>query len=193
MFIWMSGIYGYYALYVNIPNLSNNVFTNTSLASLSEAPSFPYLVVATLLTSWKSSLMIIQLIAGLSCFAIGFLPVEYNKLSIAAYMLGIFIFNTIGLQLWLVTAEVYPTNLRSQAVSVCSGVARLITLSSPFISKLSTVWRPLPMFIVGTTSLISFCLSHFLPESQDIELPQTLNQAFQIEYYQIETNTSESN
>ena len=181
-FIWISGLYGYYALYVNIPSLSNNVFANTSLACLSEAPSLIYMAAATLVTSRKSALMVVQLFAGLCCFAVGFIAKYYIKWVTASYMLGIFAFNAIGLQLWLITAEVYPTNLRSQAVSICSGVARLITLSSAFISELSSIWGPLPMVIVGTSSLISACLTYFLPESQDIELPQTLKEAFQIEY-----------
>ena len=183
IFIWTSGTYGYYALLVSVPNLSINTFVNTALAASSEGPpSLIFMAVATLLGSRKSGMIVLQVLAGLCCLVIGFLPkAHFTELVTASYMVGIFAFNAIGLQLWLVTAEVYPTNLRSQAVSICSGVARVITLSSAFIAELSTIWRPLPMLLIGTSSLISSILTYFLPESQDIELPHTFNQAFQNE------------
>ena len=63
-------------------------------------------------TSRKTSLTVILSLGGLSCLAVGFIPVGHVVESIAAYMVGIFAFDALVLQLWLVTAEVYPTNLR---------------------------------------------------------------------------------
>ena len=40
------------------------------------------------------------------------------------------------------------------------------------------------MVTIGMISLLSSLLTYFLPESQDTELPQTMNEAFQHEHHE---------
>ena len=77
------------------------------------------------------------------------------------------------------TAEMFPTNLRNQAVGACSTVSRLFGLLAPFVSQLAVFWKPLPMLILGVPSLISACLSFFLPETKYMSLPTTMKDAEQ--------------
>ena len=43
---------------------------------------------------------------------------------------------------WLYTSELYPTNLRTQAIGTCSMIARV------FIESLAKIWQPLPLFVL---------------------------------------------
>ena len=87
---------------------------------------------------------------------------------------------------WLITAELYPTNLRSQAVGTCSTVARLFGLVAPFVARLAIVWKPLPMLILGVPSIFAAFLAYFIPETKHIELPTTMKDADELETNKLE-------
>ena len=72
------------------------------------------------------------------------------------------------------TAELYPTNLRSQAVGTCSMVARIFGLVCPFVANLALIWKPLPMVVLGLPSLLAAFSAYFLPETKGKELPQNM-------------------
>jgi len=79
---------------------------------------------------------------------------------------------------WLITAELYPTNLRGQALGTCSTVARVVGLVCPFVSNLAVFWEPLPMVALGATAAIAGFLSLIiLPETSKQGLPQNMAEA----------------
>ena len=71
-------------------------------------------------------------------------------------------FSAIG----LITRELYPTNIRNQAVGVFMALSRVFAICSPFMSKLSCIWKPLPMLMIGLAYMCLSCLSFFLPETK---------------------------
>ena len=77
----------------------------------------------------------------------------------------------------MMTAELYPTNLRSQAVGTCSMVARIFGLVCPFVANLAIFWKPLPMLVLGLPSLLAAFSAYFLPETKGKELPQNMKDA----------------
>lgn len=72
------------------------------------------------------------------------------------------------------TVELYPTNLRSQAVGFCSMCARIFGLVVPFVANLAMFWKPLPMLVLGLPSLVAGASAYFLPETKGKELPQNM-------------------
>ena len=72
----------------------------------------------------------------------------------------------------LISAELYPTNLRGQAVGIGSTVARIFGMVTPFIAKLSGYWKPLPMVLLGALSVVAALLVYFLPDTKNENLPQ---------------------
>ena len=82
---------------------------------------------------------------------------------------------------FLVTSELYPTNLRSQAVGTCSFISRIVCLLAPFIAPLARLWQPLPLLVLGVPAIISGCLNIKLPETKELNLPQTMEEAQKIE------------
>ena len=71
------------------------------------------------------------------------------------------------------TSELYPTNLRSQAVGFSSMVARAFCMCTPFLGHVAKLWEPAPMVIIGVPLLISGLCVLRLPETLNKELPQT--------------------
>ena len=85
------------------------------------------------------------------------------------------------LLVWLITTELYPTNLRSQALGTCSMVARLFGIVCPFVANLAIFWKPLPMLALGIPSLMSaFLVMTFLPETAGKELPQNMLEGIEL-------------
>ena len=112
---------------------------------------------------------------------LAFIPKIYRTAIIVFYLVGKCFSDASFLVVWLVTAELYPTNLRNQAVGTCSTISRVFGLVAPFVARLAVYWSPLPMLILGVPSLFSACLVYFLPETKYIELPATMKDADELE------------
>ena len=68
---------------------------------------------------------------------------------------------------YLITSELYPTNLRSQAVGSASTISRVFSLIVPYMGPLAKIWTPFPMVVIGI-------LVMKLPETCNKNLPQTV-------------------
>ena len=82
---------------------------------------------------------------------------------------------------YLITTELYPTNLRVQALGMSSAMARIFCACAPFLSPLAKIWHPLPMLIVGVPIILSGMLASRLPETYNEDLPQTIRGASALE------------
>ncbi|KAJ8047583.1 Organic cation transporter protein [Holothuria leucospilota] len=89
------------------------------------------------------------------------------KLSITASFNSIFVY----------TAELYPTPIRSVSLSVCSMSGRVGGIVFPFILLLGNVWSHLPVIIAGAIALMSGMSILFLPETRHSSLPDTMEEA----------------
>ena len=89
---------------------------------------------------------------------------------------------------WVVTAELYPTNLRSQALGLCSTIARIFSLLCPFIATLAAYWQPLPMLVLGVPGIIAGGLAFLIPQTNQVALPQNMKDTFNKEEDIIETD-----
>ena len=74
----------------------------------------------------------------------------------------------------MITSELYPTNLRSQAVGTASSISRIFCICAPFLGPLAKIYPWLPMVIIGTPVLVTALLVLKLPETCNRILPQTV-------------------
>ncbi|CAL1540067.1 unnamed protein product, partial [Lymnaea stagnalis] len=84
--------------------------------------------------------------------------------------------------IWLFSAELFPTVLRSSGLSSGSFFARMGGLISPYIANLGSqddgvVIQILPLMIFGALSLIAGALAYLLPETKNARLPETIAEA----------------
>ena len=82
---------------------------------------------------------------------------------------------------YLITMELYPTNMRTQALGTCSAFSRIFCALAPFLRPLAGYWQPLPMLMVGVPVICSGLLAMKLPETYNQDLPQTIKGAIDLE------------
>ena len=80
--------------------------------------------------------------------------------------------------MYVYSAEIFPTVVRAVGVGSSSVFARVGGMVAPFVGSLDKVISPtFPIAIFGLTSLLSGCLVLMLPETKDLKLPDTLEEA----------------
>ncbi|ESN92020.1 hypothetical protein HELRODRAFT_90057 [Helobdella robusta] len=169
-----SGSFVYYGLSLNATSISGDPYLNFFLSALVEVPAYALAV------PLLSRLGRIQPISG--CYlAVGLLM--FISIFISNDIL-VTILSTLGKGLmtcgygmvYITTAELYPTRLRSIGFGTCIISARFAATLAPFTSDLLAVWRHLPSILFSAIALISSCLVQFLPDASDQPLPQTLEE-----------------
>ena len=76
------------------------------------------------------------------------------------------------------TAEMFPTEIRSTAVGTSSTCARIGGILAPQVAFLASTWKPLPLLVMGGSALIGGILALFLlPETLGTALPETMEDA----------------
>ena len=123
------------------------------------------------------SLTISHTILGWSCIGLAFIPSENRYAVLVVYILANIVASVSFNLVYLMTCELYPTNLRSQAVGSASTISRVFCAVAPYLGLLAKIYRPLPMLVIGVVILISAVLSFFLPETYRKKLPQTMENA----------------
>ena len=63
---------------------------------------------------------------------------------------------------------------------MCSTISRVFGLFAPFVTGLATYWKPLPMFAMGIPIILFASFIFLLPETMDVNLPQTMDEAISI-------------
>jgi hypothetical protein len=59
-------------------------------------------------------------------------------------------------------------------------ISRAFTLCVPFVSSLAIYWAPLPMVALGIPTILAGILALVLPETAGKDLPQTIQEADQV-------------
>ena len=96
-----------------------------------------------------------HLTLGISALVLAFVPKSETGAVLAFYLIGKFAAGAGFNMVYLYTGEIFPTNLRSQAIGLCSMVSRVFCLCAPFLAPLANYWQPLPMLILGVPTAIS--------------------------------------
>nr|CAH7722372.1 unnamed protein product [Callosobruchus chinensis] len=90
----------------------------------------------------------------------------FGKMAITASYGAVYIFST----------EQFPTVIRNAGLGAGSTCARLGSIIAPYINILTHVWKPLPLLIFGSLSLLGGIISLVLPETLNKKLPETIEE-----------------
>ena len=77
---------------------------------------------------------------------------------------------------YLMTAELFPTPLRQQALSVCSCAARVGAIFGPFLGFLNNIFPDLTLIMMTGLGCVVMGLSLILPETKGKALPATIEE-----------------
>ncbi|XP_018329064.1 organic cation transporter protein isoform X2 [Agrilus planipennis] len=176
-FNWISCGFCFYGVAQYMGRLAGNIFINVALSGAVQIPG-------TICTVWfiqilgrRNTLLIADLIAGISIFLIVVVPPDYSW---ATTLLGcnsmfwlVMCFGT----LYVYSGELFPTTLRNAGIGFASLTARFGSMVSPFIMGLSSTSKWIPPTLFGVVPLIGACLCFFLPETKNLPLPDTVAEA----------------
>ncbi len=172
---FVSSTFAYYALALNVGSLNGNVFVNFAFSVLCDVPSLAYIYWFFNRVGRRSSIVAAQIVLFICCLGLAFTPKGRFALIMGFYLVGKAGANTTLLGIWFYSAELYPTNLRSQALGTCSLIARILALLAPFMTSLGELWAPAPMVSMGAPAIVSAALLLALPETKDMSLIETTN------------------
>ncbi|XP_072036718.1 organic cation transporter protein-like [Amphiura filiformis] len=175
MWNWCVNSLIYYGISLNIPNLGTNDYLAFFVSGLVEIPAYMYAIWACQhFGGRKLNLAGTLLISGVTCLITGFLEPGIAVTCIA--MVGKFTAAASFSIVYIFSAELYPTPVRSAGTGLSSAASRIGGMVSPLIFLVETRWTPLPFVIFGTCALSAGLLTFLLPETRGKSLPETLEE-----------------
>jgi len=165
----------YYGLTINSVNLGGDMFVNSLLGILVEAPGYLGALLAIDRCGRRPVLLACHLISGISCISAGFISSPLAVTVLAT--VGKFGTSAAFAIVYLYSAEMFPTNVRNTAVATCSMAARVGGFLAPYIASLGASSSSLPLLILGVSTLLGGSTALLLPETLGEPLPQDMKSA----------------
>ncbi|XP_069582238.1 solute carrier family 22 member 16 [Ranitomeya imitator] len=178
---WFTGSLGYYVFALNSVNLGGNEYLNLFLTGAVEIPSYIVCCLCMDKLGRRNTLAPFLLLSTAICVAIMVIPEEYNTATIVMSMAGKFSIGIAFGLIYLYTAELYPTVIRSLAVGSGSMMCRIGSVVAPFCVYLTEVWIFMPQLLVGIMALVTGILTLMLPETLGKPLVNTMEEATELQ------------
>ncbi|KAJ8315874.1 hypothetical protein KUTeg_008024 [Tegillarca granosa] len=145
----------FYGLALNSGNLGGDFYLNFFLQGLVEIPAYTLCLVLLNITGRRILHCSTMILGGICCIC------------------------TIFTMLYADKSELYPTVVRNSSMGLSSTCARVGGMVSPYIADLSKVipgnfGRALPLVIFGGLSVLAGILAIALPETMNMNLPETM-------------------
>ncbi|KAJ8967442.1 hypothetical protein NQ314_002890 [Rhamnusium bicolor] len=165
-FCWITCTFLFYGLTLNSVSLNaGNSYLDFILTALVEIPAYIFCNYILNFFGRRNSLSASYLLTGAAC--IGFIFVPSGKFGATAAF-------TI---LYVLTSEIFPTSMRHSFMGTCSTFGRLGSMIAPQTPLLAQLWTPLPLLSFALMSAIAGLLTMLFPETQNIKLPDTIEEA----------------
>lgn len=155
-------------------SLSGDPVLNHVLSGAVEVPGYLFLLLTLNRFGRKKILAGNLIFAGSTLLLSIAVPQNITWLVTTLTMLGKMSITASYGTIYLFSVEQFPTVIRNVALGACSMSARVGGVSAPYLIFLSQFWKPLPILIFGITALFGGLFSTFLPETYNMQLPETL-------------------
>jgi len=175
---WIAVCMSFFGLSFGSSNLSGSFFLNYELLMLVEVPSHFLSTYLMDKIGRRPTLCGGLLIAGFACLAGGLVRKDQADYQIACSLIGK-LFATINFDvIYSHTSELFPTNSRSSAVGLCSTAGRIGSILAPIIANMGrTLGSEVPFIIFAVINIMVGFLCLVLPETNNLPLPSTMEQA----------------
>ncbi|XP_050403310.1 organic cation transporter protein isoform X3 [Patella vulgata] len=179
-FIWAVNSLTYYGLFLTSSSMSGNRFVNYFLNALVELPAMFVVFFGLKRIGRRNLSVLLHALSGSALIISVTLVATVGTTS--AGSIGSVIFSLVGkfavtasfTCLFILTPELFPTNMRNAGIGVASAVARVGGMLSPYSNTLSqlVIWGPGVVF--GSCCVLASVLFLLLPETRGRELPTTI-------------------
>ncbi|XP_053316017.1 solute carrier family 22 member 16 isoform X2 [Spea bombifrons] len=178
--IWFTGSFGYYVFSLSSVNLGGNEYLNLFLSGAVEIPSYIIACLGMDKLGRRNTLAPFLILSAIICGVIMLIPQNLSTITIIMSMAGKFSIGVAFGLIYLYTAELYPTTVRSLAVGSGSMMCRIGSVVAPFCVYLTEVWIFMPQMLVGIMALLTGILTLLLPETLGRPLSNSMEEAVEM-------------
>lgn len=169
----------YFGLSLHMPEFKANIYLIFFLSGLVEIPAdvIPFVLLNRF--GRRPNIAFHYIVGGLLCMATAAVPLgqfDYEWPIVVLAMCGKYISQVCWGIVYLYTSELFPTVIRSVALSFACSMARIGSMLAPFIAYLAEVNPVLPIFVFGTITFVVGLQTILLPETNKKKLPDTLHE-----------------
>ncbi|XP_073835862.1 organic cation transporter protein-like isoform X2 [Musca autumnalis] len=179
-FCWIVNVLVYYGLSLNAVLLDGDKYNNFVFIAMVEIPGFLLPLVIMDRFGRRHSLFGCMFISGLCCLATIFMPKDEAIGQLILFLIGKLAITASFQVLYFFTSEIFPTNLRNSLLSFCSMMGRFGSMVAPQTPLLAKYYENAPAILFATTAITSACLSLLFPETTNLILPATMEDADKI-------------
>uniref|UniRef100_A0A8D2CX45 Solute carrier family 22 member 16 n=1 Tax=Sciurus vulgaris TaxID=55149 RepID=A0A8D2CX45_SCIVU len=182
--IWFTCSLGFFSLNLNAFNIINNESLQLILVGSLEIAATSFVSIVLDRVGRRKVLICSLLCTVLVCGMLMVIPQENQNgtiWTIVVVMIGKFAIGSAFGLIYLYTAELYPTIIRSTAVGSGSMVCRVVSIMSPLSKEISKTWILIPQLSLGIMALLSLLLAVQLPETVGKPLVTTWEEMAQLE------------
>ncbi|XP_077295926.1 organic cation transporter protein-like isoform X2 [Arctopsyche grandis] len=176
-FGWMSCGICFFGVSQYVGQLVGNIFINVVISALIQIPGTVLAIFLNNRLGRKKTLIGAYFLSGIPLVGIAIIPEAWSLERVILSLIGIFGMSLSFPTIYLFAGEVFPTVLRNTGMGLCSMLARVGSMISPFLAGLESFKYWLPPVLFGSMPMLAAILTIFLPETHDRVLPNTLEEA----------------
>ncbi|XP_071133848.1 organic cation transporter protein-like [Mytilus edulis] len=186
MFNWFSISMTYFGITMKVGNLGGDVYVNYLISTSAEVIALFICLYVVERLGRKKIFSASMLICGIGCLCTIFSSLyggpSLHWLTITLAMIGKLTITVAYFNIYLMVAENFPTNLRSFALGICSSSGYAGSMVSAYVGDLGVLVDTkfgvaLPLVIFGAFGICAGLLSFALPETKNMPLPQSIQEA----------------
>ncbi|XP_062953413.1 solute carrier family 22 member 16 isoform X1 [Cynocephalus volans] len=187
--VWFTGSLGFYTFSLNSVNLGGNEYLNLFLLGIVEIPAYVFVCIGINSVGRRNMMVFSLFFSSVSCGVIMVIPQDNHVWIVMVTMAAKFAIGSVFGLIYLYTAELYPTVVRSLAVGSGSMVCRVASILAPLSLSLVSSWIFIPQLLTGILAFVSGVLTVNLPETLGKPLITTWEEAAKLKS---ENNSSSS-
>ncbi|XP_034833128.1 organic cation transporter protein-like [Maniola hyperantus] len=179
-FLWITCTFVYSGLSINSVSLAGNKYVNFMLVAFVEIPANIVCLLVLDRFGRKKVLILTYVLSACLCISLSFVPKDQKWVSLVIYLSGKFSITVAYSSVYIYVSEVFPTNVRQSLLAVCSSLGRIGSTLAPMTPLLNKYYHNLPAIFFGSMALIASVLVFSLPETINVALPDTVEEAERI-------------
>ena len=182
VYLFSSASFNYYLINFYMKYIPGNIYTNTIVASLSEATSAMLSGFIVQLLGPRNAITLCNILAGVSTIILWIAEKNDWIEEVPAFiLLAKFGVCSFFAMLFMSTLIYFPSRYLGAVFGICNTVARSVTILAPMVAEVDT---PIPELSVILTCFIAAILSRFLkmPDSLKLKEEETVETDKELEY-----------
>ncbi|XP_037605645.1 solute carrier family 22 member 6-A isoform X1 [Sebastes umbrosus] len=172
--VWFSTSFAYYGLAMDLQKFGVSIY---QMQIIFGAVDFPAKFLALGMLSYlgrRVTQATCLFLSALVIFANIFIPTDMQTARTVMACLGKGFTSASFTTVYLYTGELYPTVIRQTGMGFVSTMARVGSMAAPAVLILDEVLPALPSVVYGGAAVLASGFACFLPETLDVELPDTI-------------------